>query len=97
MPDPIIKKLEYYKELSIKFYGAIYDLIPYLQFYSYVLCQRVTRSKIKDSVSNIISKVDKVLDPNSKDGNAINVTRYSLHLRTSVYVMFIVLKIQNSR
>ena len=42
--------------------------------------ERVTRSKIKDSVSNIISKVDIVLDPNNKDGNAINVAKYSSRL-----------------
>ena len=74
MPNPITKKMEFYNELTTELYEAIYDLIPYLQFKSYLLGQRITRSKIKDSVSNIISKVDKVLDPNNKDGN---VTKYS--------------------
>ena len=77
MPNPIAKKMEFYNELTTELYEAIYDLIPYLQFKSYLLGQRITRSKINDSVSNIISKVDKVLDPNNKDGNAINVTKYS--------------------
>ena len=85
IPNPITKKMEYYNELTIELYEAIYDMIPYLQFKSYVLGQRVTRSKIKDRVSNIILKVDKMLDPNNKDGNAINVTKYSSAL-TSISV-----------
>ena len=35
---------------------------------------------MKESVSNIISKADKVLDPNNKDGNASSVTKYSSEL-----------------
>ena len=69
--------MEFYNELTTELYEAIYDLIPYLQFKSYLLGQRITRSKIKGSVSNIISKVAKVLVPNNKDDNAINVTKYS--------------------
>ena len=80
MSNPITKKTEYYNELTIELYEAICGLIPYLQFKSYLLGQRATRSKIKDSISNIISKVDKVLDPNKKDGNASNVAKYSSRL-----------------
>ena len=57
MPNPITKKMEFYNELTTELYEAIYDLIPYLQFKSYLLGQRITRSKTKDSVSNIISSV----------------------------------------
>ena len=58
-------------------------LTPYLQFRSYLLGQRATRSKIKNRISNIISKVDKVLYPNNKDDNAINVAKYSSRLTNS--------------
>ena len=58
-------------------------LTPYLQFRSCLLGQRVTRSKIKNRISNIISKVDKVLYPNNKDDNAINVAKYSSRLTSS--------------
>ena len=80
MQNPIAKKMEYYNELTIKLYEAIYGLMPYLQFRSYLLGQRVTRSKLKNIISNIISKVDKVLYPNNKDNNAINVAKYSSRL-----------------
>ena len=62
MPNPLPKKMEYYNELTIELYEGIYGLIPYLQFKSYLLGQKVTTSKVKDSTSNIISKVDKMLD-----------------------------------
>ena len=69
--------MEYYNEQTIELYQAIYGVMLCLQFKSYVLGQRVTRSKIKDSAPNIILKVDKMLDPNNKDSNAINLTKCS--------------------
>ena len=47
VPNPITKKMEYYNELTIELYETRYDIIPYLQFKSYVLGQRVTRSNLE--------------------------------------------------
>ena len=43
---------------------------------SYVLGQTETRSKIKDSISNTTAEIDKMLDPNNKDGKTIYGTKY---------------------
>ena len=58
-------------------YEDISGLISDSQLKTYIVEQRISRWKIKDSCSNFIGKVDRCFDSSNKDGNAVNVRKFS--------------------
>ena len=48
-----------------------------IQFKEYVVSQRVMRWKTTRELEDLLHKINNILDPGSKDGNAINVARFS--------------------
>ena len=58
-------------------YEDISGLIPDSQLKTYIVEQRISCWKIKDSCSNFIEKVGRLFDSSNKDGNAVNVRKFT--------------------
>ena len=66
-----------YNDVLTELYDSSFELMAPIQFKKYVVPQRVMRWKTTREVEDLLHKISNILDPGSKDGNAINVVRFS--------------------
>ncbi len=66
-----------YNNILAEIYDSSFEIMAPLQFKDYVTSQRITRWKIEKDVTRLEQKVQNVLSPESKDGRAQNVARFS--------------------
>ncbi len=77
IPNPLTDQLEFFNQTLEELYNSSYDLMAPIQFKEYVISQRTVRWKITKDCEKQRKRVMSIIDPDSKDGNAINVVRFS--------------------
>ncbi|CAB3978155.1 Hypothetical predicted protein [Paramuricea clavata] len=58
-------------------YNSSFELMAPLQFKEYVITQRISRWKIEKGLTDLQKKIENQLDPESGDGRAQNIARFS--------------------
>ena len=77
IPNPLTEQMRLYNDVLTELYDSSFELMAPIQFKKYVVPQRVMRWKTTREVEDLLHKISNILDPGSKDGNAINVVRFS--------------------
>lgn len=77
IPNPLTEQFEFFNQALKELYKSSYDLMAPLQFKQYSISQRFLWWKINKDCEKQKKKITSILDSESKDGNPINVVRYS--------------------
>ena len=77
IPNLLAQQLIFYNNVLTEIYGTCCEIMAPLQIKDYVTSQRIAGWKIEKEVTHLKQKVQNVLSPESKDGRAQNVARFS--------------------
>ena len=77
IPNPLTPQLTFYNMVLQEIYNSSFELMAPLQFKEYVIAQRISRWKTEKGLNDLRKKIENQLDPESRDGRAQNMARFS--------------------
>ena len=77
IPNPLTDEHKFYNDLLHELIQAMYLLVSPEQFRQYYLSQRILRWKLQCKLNTILTNVQKFSDKECKDGNVMNIVKYT--------------------